>query len=165
MNTTSNIARAVVVSSLVALAACGTAHSTPVASSAPRTTTPTTVARTRASTPSTPTTPTTVTIPQHGTATDFCSAVNEMGPLVRKEHSLHDIERDLTAWAVDLVRFTPVNMVKPVNGFTKGLFGVVENIGFGVITNTELVNTETRKVFRSADGRAVYAYGQAHCQN
>ena len=100
-----------------------------------------------------------------GTATDFCSSVDEGGKRISGAAGT-DIASAyiiINEWIADLRRFAPEALNAQVAGFTTQLTDVSKNLQLATISTNEDFKTAIVAVLTSSDGQAVNSYYQANC--
>jgi len=108
-------------------------------------------------------TPTGTSAEIRGTATDFCSAAKELAVGINKGGTFDDARVVIQDSAADMLRYAPASIQQQVKAVAKGLFGIAQNLGLGVITTNELLSTSMQGVLGSANGAAVEHYLNANC--
>jgi len=98
-----------------------------------------------------------------GTATDFCTAVAELGVRISASRTSGDAVGAIYESVGDWRRFAPESLTHQVKTVGDRLIGIAQRLAVGMYSSTLAMATEMQAVLASPDGRAIGQYSDAHC--
>jgi len=100
----------------------------------------------------------------HGTATDFCSAIAELGTGISASRSSGDAVGAIYGSVADWRRFAPDSLKSQVKTVGDELIGVAQNLAVGLYSSNQALAAAVHAALTSPDGHAIGQYSIDHCR-
>jgi len=99
-----------------------------------------------------------------GTATDFCSAGQQLAAGVNAARSPEEVVGALYGSAADLQEFAPAELQKEAEVFGDELKAMATNLAVGLYSSVQDLEAAMGAALASPSGVAISQYGSVHCQ-